>query len=317
MNRHYIFWAHSPIGYETYLALKQANIFTAINSTLITSREFHPPEAALCIGLPEEYKWQSEEQFQKTQKSITDLIKKLNVNDRGYELFIPQSANFYIRALIESAACRSFVFFDEGSSARKGLFKRRCIPGFYKYKVRESDAFEDLMDCLCINRDVMLDSYAEGVPFYSVSHPKCAGYLSFFNDAFPGHEVNILSKVDPESVDVCSQYGLILLPPFHAWSKTAEFVVNFQIFLNSVISISRLSLKKKWLFKFHPHDGVLVRGKIASYFPYESFESFCSSNGISPHREPAFMGFDCYVGSPNSTFEFLKHDRHQYIALPT
>ena len=85
MNRHYIFWAHSPIGYETYLALKQANIFTAINSTLITSREFHPPEASLCIGLPEEYKWQSEEQFQKTQKSITDLIEKLNVNERGFE----------------------------------------------------------------------------------------------------------------------------------------------------------------------------------------------------------------------------------------
>lgn len=316
MNRHYIFWAHSPIGYETYLALKQAGIFNADNSTLITAREFSPPEAALCIGLPEEYVWQSEEQFQKTQKSITQLIERLNINDEGYELFIPQSANFYIRGLIESSFCKSFVFFDEGSSARNLLFKRRCTPGFYKYNIRESEAFEDFVGRLNIDRQVMIKSYSEGVPFYDVNHSKCAGYVSFFNDVFLGHEVDILTKVIPTAVDICSQYGLILLPPFNYWAKTADFVKKFQIFLNSVNSIIKLNTKKRWLLKFHPHDGVDIKNKIASYFPCELFESFCAKNHILSYREPAFMGFDCYVGSPNSTFEFLKHDRHQYIAIP-
>ena len=230
INRHYILWAHFPIGYETYPALKQAGIINADNSTLITAREFFPPEAALCIGLPEEYVWQTEEQFQKTQKSITQLIERLNIGEEGYELFAPQSANFYIRALIESSFCKSFILFDEGSSARNLLFKRRCTPGFYKYKVRESDAFDDLMARLFINREAIINSYAEGVPFYSVGHSKCAGYLSLFNDAFPDHELSILSKVIPNPIDICSQYGLILLPPFHSWSKTADFVKNFQIF---------------------------------------------------------------------------------------
>ena len=315
MNRHYIFWAHSPIGYETYLALKQANIFTAINSTLITSREFRPPEAALCIGLPEEYMWQTEEQFKNTQKSLMKLLDGLNIKTDGFELFIPQSANFYIRALIESPACKSFIFFDEGSSARGRLFKRRCIPGFYKYDIRKTDNFEDFIFRLGLNSPVMVDLYANGVPFYVVNHSKCAGYLSFFKDAFPEQEVNILEKVLPAAAELCSQYGLILLPPFHAWSKVADFAKNFQVFLNSVKSVAGLNAERRWLLKFHPHDSSSIREKIAGYFPFECFENFCIKNNISLYREPAFMGFDLYMGAPNSTFEFLKHDRHQYIAI--
>jgi len=316
MDPHYIFWAHSPIGYETYLALTQANIITKDNSTLISAREFYPPDAALCIGLPEEYVWQTEEQFTSTQKSITQLVETLNVAERGFELFIPQSANFYIRALIESPACKSFIFFDEGSSARNLLFKRRCIPGFYKYNIRETGAFEDFTGRLAIDRKVMIDSYASGVPFYSVEHLKCAGYLSFFKDAFPEQSVHVLNKVTPEAAEICFQYGLILLPPFHAWAKTPDFAKNFQVFSNSVNSVVRLNAGKKWVIKFHPHDGSNIRSKVVGYFPFEDFESFCIRNTISPYREPAFMGFDFFVGAPNSTFEFLKHDRHQYIAIP-
>jgi hypothetical protein len=70
------------------------------------------------------------------------------------------------------------------------------------------------------------------------------------------------------------------------------------------------------VIEFHPHDGSSTRSKVGNCFPFEDFESFCNKNAISSYREPAFLDFEFFVGAPNSTFEFLKHDRHQYIAIP-
>ena len=313
--RHYVFWAHSPIGYETFLALKEAGIFNESNSTLITAREFFPSEANACIGLPEEYLWQSPAEFEVAQEKIVTALKRLQNDNIEYELFVPQTANFFVRALIESPRCQSFVLFDEGSGARGALFSKRCVDVFYKYQVRPEKSLSGFLAYLAVKPEVMTDLYRQGVPFYDVRHPKCAGYISFFEDAFPGETVIRLKKPSFSGTSICSKHGLILLPPFHAWAKSINFTDKFQTFYNSINSIARLNSTKKWVLKFHPHDNEEVQKKILSSFKFDEFGKFCKTHKISEFREPAFMGFDTYVSSVNSTVMFLRADRHQYIAL--
>jgi hypothetical protein len=101
------------------------------------------------------------------------------------------------------------------------------------------------MGRLFINRQVMIKFNTDDISPYQVKHSKCTEYLSFFKDAFPEQQVHILDKVTPEATEICCQYGLILLPPFHAWAKTADFAKKFQIFFNSVHSVTRLSTGKE------------------------------------------------------------------------
>jgi hypothetical protein len=311
----YIFWAHSPIGYETYLSLRKMGILNEQNSHLITARDCTPPEAECCIGLPEEYCWLSPEQFQKTQEMICTFLEKIDFKNNAFELIVPQTANFFIRCLIESPQCLQYHVFDEGSGARAPIFDARCKQIFYKYNVRDEACCRNFMKALGTDFDTLSGLYKNGVPFYEVGHRKFAGFMSFFNDAFPGGSVSIVPKSEFSGVSACRNYGLILLPPFRSLINKPDFKKKFQQIYISIQSIARLNTQKKWVYKFHPHDSEEIKQKIKGLLKYEEFTQFCERKSISRHREPAFMGFDVYVSAPNSTIDFLRSDKSQYIAI--
>ena len=311
----YIFWAHSPIGYETYLSLKELGILTKQNSHLITARDCTPPEAECSIGLPEEYCWLSPKQFDKTQLLISEFLRKIDFKNNFYELIVPQTANFFIRGLIESACCKNFIIFDEGSSARDPLFPRRCKEVFYKYKIRNENPELNFLSEIASNFHTISKLYENSVPFYDVNHQKFSGYLSFFKDSFPGKDVSVIPKTNFVGENFCKNHGLMLLPPFHVWLRKDEFQKKFQTTLYSLQNIARLNPNIKWIFKFHPHDTDEIKEKFKSLLNFEEFNDFCARKNISNHREPAFMGFDIYVSAPNSTTEFLRSDKNQFIAI--
>ena len=313
----YLFWAHSPIGYETYLSLKELGVLNNENSHLITARDCTPPEAECSIGLPEEYCWLSPQQFNQTQSRVSDFLKKIDFKNNFYELIIPQTANFFIRSLIESDRCKNFIIFDEGSSARAPLFNRRCSEVFYKYKIRKDKAELNFLADTGTNFQTISKIYEQSVPFYDIQHPKFSGYISFFKDAFPEKSVSIISKTNYEGASSCQNHGLILLPPFHVWLRKDEFQKKFQSTIYSLQNISRLNSEMKWIYKFHPHDTDEIKSKFKSILKFEEFNDFCARKNISKHREPAFMGFEIYVSAPNSTTEFLRSDKNQFITIAT
>lgn len=313
--RKYIFWAHSPIGYETYLALRHTGILTPENSYLITARDCTPPEANLSIGLPEEYCWMNPAQFESTANKLSAFLEEIDFKSNTYELIVPQVANFFIRALIESPNCKSYIVFDEGRAARGELSKNRCKDIFYKYKIRLESPAINLFNQLGVKFESMCSLYEKGVTFYNVTHEKFAGNITFFEDAFPGQNPSIIKKVENPDRSRCNKFGLILLPPFHVWLKNKNFQTEFSIWQHSIQSIVKLNPEKKWILKFHPHDTDEIKIKFQKLFKFEEFNQFCNQNKISAHREPAFMDFDCYVSAPNSTIEFLGSEKNQYIAI--
>lgn len=314
-NNRYLFWAHSPIGYETYLSLKDLGILNNGNSHLITARDCMPPEAECSIGLPEEYCWMSPKQFDRTQSLVSDFLKKIDFKNNFYELIIPQTANFFIRSLIESERCKNFIIFDEGSSARAPLFTRRCNEIFYKYKIRNEKAELSFFSATVTDFQTISKLYEKSVPFYDLNHKKFSGHISFFKDAFPEKSVSLITKSNFSGKSYCKNHGLILLPPFHVWLRKEEFQKKFQTALYSLKNIARLNPGMKWIFKFHPHDTDEIKNKFKSLLNFEEFNDFCIRKKISNHREPAFMGFDVYVSAPNSTTEFLRSDKNQFIAI--
>ena len=311
----YIFWAHSPIGYETYLALRHTGILTAENSYLITARDCTPPEANCSIGLPEEYCWMTPAQFELAARKLISFLKSIDFKNNTYELIIPQVANFFIRTLIESPNCKSYIVFDEGRAARGELSKQRCKELFYKYKIRSEASAHKLFQQIGVGFESMFSLYENGVTFYDIKHKKYAGNISFFDDTFPGQNTSILPKIENSDRAICKDFGLILLPPFHVWLKNKDFQNQFLNWQNSIHSIIRLNTEKKWILKFHPHDTDEIKDNFQKLFNFEEFNQFCDRQKISAHREPAFMNFDFYISAPNSTILFLKSERNQYIAI--
>ena len=310
----HIFWAHSPIGYEVFRSFRDYKLADENNSLLVTARNFYPPDADCNIGLPEEYVWMNEAQFEAAKNRLIELVKRCEGGD--YILYIPQTANFFIRCLIESPRCVGFHLFDEGSSAREPSFSKRVAhQGFYKYALRGESGLQEFFDFLEVDAASINKMYSSGVPFYELGHPKFLGFMSHFKKAFPGKEVTQVLRSELAGTDSCGQYALVLLPPFHTLMKTPDFNSRLHNLINSVKTIQKLDSKLKLVIKFHPHDTDDVVAKISRLFNGIPFESFCAEKNISRFREPAFMGFKVYIGYPNSTVEFLKEIGGNYIAF--
>jgi hypothetical protein len=309
-----IFWAHSPIGYEVFRSFRDLKIADENNSLLITARNFFPPDADCTLGLPEEYVWMDENQFKQAAEKIIKFIALLEGED--YILYIPQTANFFIRCLIESPRCLGFHIFDEGTAARDPDFSNRVnFRGFYKYDLKSYKSIYDFFEFLNIDYAKIKEIYSLGVPFYELEHIKFLGFLSHFDKVFPNKDViKILRSKVPE-VDICTQYSLLLMPPFHVLIKYKDFDRRLQNLVNSVNTIRALDKGMKLIVKFHPHDSDEVASKVSKIFNSTLFEEFCAKNNISKFREPAFMGFKIYIGYPNSTIEFIKEVGGNYIAF--
>jgi hypothetical protein len=310
----HIFWAHSPIGYEVFRSFRDHNLADENNSLLITARNFYPPDADCTLGLPEEYVWMNENQFTEASKKIIDLINLTEGED--YILYIPQTANFFIRCLIESPRCMGFHIFDEGTAARDPAFSSSLsFRGFYKYNLRDDAIILYFLDFLKINFDRIYEIYSLGVPFYELDHTKFSGFLSHFNEAFPKRDASKLVRSKVIGVNKCSQYALLLMPSFHELIKHEDFNSRLQNLVNSVNTIRMLDKSMKLVIKFHPHDSDEVALKVSKLFNAILFNEFCDKNKISKFREPAFMGFKFYISYPNSTIEFMKEVGGNYIAF--
>jgi hypothetical protein len=309
-----IFWAHSPIGYEVFKSFRDYKLTHEHNSLLITSRNFFPLDSDCNLGLPEEYIWMNDTQFATAKNKIIEFIQKCN--SENYILYIPQTANFFIRCLIESPFCKGFYIFDEGSAARYPFFQTRMnFQGFYKYKLRGEPGLLDLFDFLKIDSKFISECYEAGVPFYEATHPKLLGFMSHFKNSFPGKDTEPIARAKILNVSVCSNYALLLMPPFHVELKKKDFNVRFNNLVNSVNGIKILDKELKIIIKFHPHDGNEIKNEVLKHLNLIQFEKFCKENNISEFREPAFMGFKLYIGFPNSTIEFLKEVGGHYIAF--
>ena len=318
----YIFWAHSPIGYETYLTLKEIGLLTNQNSGLITARMCTPPEAITCIGLPEEYIWQTPEEFAIAQQKIVEFLKMVNPLGKKFELIAPQSANFFVRCLIESEYCDRYIFFDEGDAAYEPFFKIFSDESnhFYQYHLRTEPELEPFFKFLGIKTGIIRELYEHGVPFYCIQHAKFAGFISYFQGSFPGcHKelIPIPTASMSATKEICKEYGLIVLPEFRTLSRDPQYSKKLELIVKSTRAIVKLSADTKWVVKFHPHDNQEMRNKIIAVFPYLIFETFCERRNISKYREPAFMGFHTYVSSANSTITFLNNIGGNYLALST
>jgi hypothetical protein len=309
-----IFWAHSPIGYEVFRSFRDLKIADENNSLLVTARNFFPPDADCTLGLPEEYVWMDENQFKEAAKKIIKFIGLLQGED--YILYIPQTANFFIRCLIESPRCLGFHIFDEGTAARDPDFSNRVnFRGFYKYDLKSYQSIYDFFEFLNIDFQKIKEIYSLGVPFYELGHIKFLGFLSHFDKVFPNKDVIKILRSKVPGVDICSQYSLLLMPPFHVLTKHKDFDRRLQNLVNSINAIRTLDKGMKLIIKFHPHDSDEVALKVSKIFNSTLFEEFCEKNSISKFREPAFMGFKIYIGYPNSTIEFIKEVGGNYIAF--
>jgi hypothetical protein len=310
----HIFWAHSPIGYEVFRSFRDHKLVDEKNSLLITARNFSPPDSDCNLGLPEEYIWMNEIQFNDAANKIIKLIKKLDGED--FILCVPQTANFFIRCLIESPHCLGFYIFDEGSAAREPLFQKRVdFRGFYKYEVKKTPKVLNFLEFLKIDIKAINKIYISGVSFYEAQHIKLLGFMSHFERAFPNKNATKILRSDVVGTRECSQHALLLMPPFHALLKKEDFNSRLQNLVNSVKAIRMLDKNLNLVIKFHPHDGDEIALKVSHLFDSIPFNKFCDQNNISKFREPAFMGFKVYIGYPNSTIDFIKEIGGNYIAF--
>lgn len=310
----HIFWAHSPIGYEVFRSFRDYQLAHNYNSLLITARNFYPVDSDCSIGLPEEYIWMSESEFGAAKNKIIEFIQRCK--GEKYILYIPQTANFFIRCLIESPICIGFYIFDEGSAARNPFFQTRMnFRGFYKYKLRGEPGLSELFNFLKIDSNFISELYDSGVPFYESEHSKLLGFMSHFKNSFPGKNTAPLVRSKILNTTVCNNYALLLMPPFHTQLKKEDFNIRFANLVNSVKGVQMLDKDLKLVIKFHPHDGPEIANTVLKYFNAILFEKFCRNNNISEFREPAFMDFKIYIGYPNSTIEFLKEVGGHYISF--
>lgn len=310
----HIFWAHSPIGYEVFRSFRDHDLTDENNSSLITARNFSPPDANCTLGLPEEYMWMNKIELTNAANKIIEFINSIDKEE--YILYIPQTANFFIRCLIESPYCIGYHIFDEGTAARNPIFNKRInFREFYKYELKNEPDLMRFFEILNLNYEKINKIYSSGVPFYELEHIKFLGFMSHFEKSFPNKISTKILKSNIPGIDKCSQHALLLMPPFHALVKKADFSIRLQNLVSSVKTISMLDKNMKLVIKFHPHDADEITSKVFHLFDSILFDKFCDENKISKFREPAFMGFKIYIGYPNSTIEFIKEVGGHYIAF--
>lgn len=295
-----IFWIHSPIGYESYLAFKKS--YTAGPVFFATSRNIEMTGSIFNLGHPGLYQHQDSNQIDASCKAISDGIKSLMKAYTCYVLAIPQSAQPYIEALIESPFCHGFIYYDEGSACYEPHFLQKQSPIFHRYKMERNRAFEELAELLQISPENIYKRHLKGVPFFNLKHPKHSGCISFFKEAFPGENPHLLQipEIDPQTENLCGNFAIALINDILNSSNEPKEIHRH---LGNIIAIKSM-LKEKVIFKPHPTD---KESDIKSIIGEDAimWSDFCKKNNIGFNSEVAFLGFQLYITSNNSTELYL------------
>ena len=296
--------AWSPIGYETYLSLKQSCLTPTL---LITARSFQPPESIAHLGTNHNYFGQTNLERQKSAESLLKFLETIRGFGKSFTLYVPQSGNFYNRFLIESTACDRFIFYDEGMAAHRPEAHARYSSEIY---MRRDIIKNEALDMLCylfgIDTNFIIKLYQNGVLFYDRYHLKFGGHVGFFPTAFPGHGLNLIDKVESQS----TKGSAIILPALTgtvtdiiSYSRKAlkPFLVDYLLGLHKYGAAFKTHPGYHPDIRSHVQDFVLAVGNGVSIY-----EEFCEYHNISKFREPAFIEFSHYYVPNHSTALYLR-----------
>lgn len=298
-----IFWIHSPIGYESFLAFKNQNSDTLVLHGSV--RNITTGSELFCLGHPGLYQLQNtfevDESCRKIKEAITEVIETYD----GYILMIPQIGQPYLKILTQSKYCKGFGYYDEGSACYGSDFKNKSLPIYHKYQLKKSAEFLILCELLHVDFMHLQAMYLGGVPFYDYSQEKLLGFFSFFDNAFPGKSPIIMPMpTDREScIDICKGHSLVLVG---AIANTRQDQQVLDEHFSNINFLLKNNPEVNWVVKPHPGDSQnhiwkMLRGR------YEMWGDFCDRKNLNPNLEPSFMGFQNYYSKNNSTILYLKN----------
>jgi hypothetical protein len=297
-----IIWIHSPIGYETYLAIKAIDPSKTIIP--ISSRNVTVPGSMVNIGLPGLFQIDSDQQRNHNLLKLSSSIKGVAEKYGGYILLAPQTAQPYIEIIIESEHCKGFGIYDEGGNNYKDTWSNFTKPSFHQYQIKKTTAWIAAAKELKFNIDKLINRHASGVPFYDITHSKFVGLFSLFDEAFPGMDkikLNIHndSKSFNESIE---KFSLILCGDLtNIRNKESSNHRHF----NNINQLLKITPNQNWVIKPHPNDRSESILKNLDY-PVQTWEKFCLDKTIDLNREAVFMNFKLYVAQDNSSIQYLK-----------
>ena len=295
-----IFWIHSPIAFESFLAFQKT--YTAGPVYSATARNVYVPGSIFEIGYPGLYQHQTSEQINLSAQMILSGIQQVLASHDGYILAVPQSAQPYIEAMIESPFCHGYVYYDEGAACYEQNFRLKQDPVYHKYHMDKNAGFDALIAFLQVDADKIYKRHRQGVPFYNVRHSKYLGCFSFFNAAFPGQEPSLLPWPDKnlELNQLCSDCIILLASDLLNGLKNAS---ERAIHLKNMAILSD-EFEGKLIVKTHPSDREkdvkdLIKSDVLMW------SEFCNRHKINSNVEVAFLNFKLYITPKNSTSLYL------------
>jgi len=296
-----LFWIHSPIAYESFLAFQRS--YTSGLVIPATSRNIDISDAVFQLGYPGLYQHQTPEQIDCCSRAIATAMETLLNKHNAYALAIPQSAQPYIEALIESPYCQGYIYYDEGAACYEPDFYDCQAAVYHRYVMQHNEGFSKLAGLLQIDIERLHNRHRQGVPFFNFKHPKYIGCFSFFENAFPGQQTTILPRPDTISnaSAICSEYSIILANDLLNSSTNSER----EIHLHNIAVMYEL-LQGQVVVKSHPSD---IENNVCKIIGGNKpmWSDFCKKYHIDPNREVAFMGFKQYITRNNSTSLYLKN----------
>lgn len=301
----FVLIAWSPIGYETYLALR--DLYGPKNIILVTSRSFHPAESHYHLGDRHDFFLQTDDELAHTCATLSRLGEEILARGGKFTLIAPQMGNFYVRVLIESGLCSDLVLYDEGSSAYGARFNLLKTHLWLKSRIKKATS---LLECLAIletDYTRLHEHYSRGVRFYDLHHRKLRSLISFFPEAFPGYEKIHLPMCDVEFLKESDieNHVAILLPPIKTLKRPGEA----QKYRTDIEKIKSQSEAIKFVLKSHPSDvGIPIEDylKLLALDQVTLYDDFIKDKGLNPFREPAIIGFNTIITRGNSTEIYIK-----------
>jgi hypothetical protein len=297
-----IFWIHSPIGYELFLSFQKT--YAAGPVIPVTARSVHLPNEMFALGYPGLYQHQTAIQIDASAKAIANGLQSLLEEYSEYVMAIPQSAQPYIEALIESPYCRGYVYYDEGSACYGKHFLEKSAPVYHRYQMQANEGFSFLAKFLRVDIERIFARHRQGVPFYNFRNPKYLGCFSFFENAFPGQDPTLLPlpEIEAEFKEICSDYCIVLANDLLNGTTSAP---EREAHLRNISVLCEM-LDGKIVVKAHPSDREtdiqpLVGSQVLMW------SGFCEQHMIDQNREVAFLDFRLYVTRNNSTALYLNN----------
>ncbi|MDC1075680.1 hypothetical protein OAQ35_01785 [Litorivicinus sp.] len=295
-----IAWIHSPIGYETYLRVKETypgEIICVLTRGLqfIEDCDLHAKGGLFYND--------SEEEVDRIAKTLVAIVKRVRSRNQSFVALVPQIAIPYVRLLIESEFCAGFTFYDEGTLCHsRESMKKRSRNIYHSYLIKKSNAILELAECLGLDLDEFASKQISGVPLVNFSHEKLLGCISFFEKSFPGLTKTLLTpKEFPKDLfEALSSVRVILLVPRNRWPRIDT--ANFFRSIKHLLAFGQKDIKT--VVRKHPYDGWehwpdLLQEHVTTY------EEFSNEFPDIMNREVAFLPFGSYVVPPQSTRLFL------------